>query len=216
MSYILDALRKAEQERTLGQVPELKTMHTPLRQPSERHWSKILLGLVLAINGVALLAVLFIKYEETFDIARLTSATPELENLARSRNSPRMDSSFAEQSELPSPSPRKSTSVAALTQPPVSPSSVVEDFSSSESIQRMAAAVPPWSQPTLESPGAMPALHLDIHVYDETQSNSFVVINSARYREGEQLQEGPLLESIRADGVVLSYQGRRFRLPVGP
>ena len=33
MSYILDALKKADQERTLGEVPDLETPHWGERRP---------------------------------------------------------------------------------------------------------------------------------------------------------------------------------------
>jgi hypothetical protein len=34
-----------------------------------------------------------------------------------------------------------------------------------------------------------------------------------KYREGAELQDGPTLERIRRDGVVLSYDGLRFMVP---
>jgi len=34
-----------------------------------------------------------------------------------------------------------------------------------------------------------------------------------KYHEGNTLQEGPVLERIRRDGVVLNYQGLRFIVP---
>jgi len=38
------------------------------------------------------------------------------------------------------------------------------------------------------------------------------VINGRKYREGAQLTEGPRLESITPEGVVLASQGQRFTL----
>lgn len=59
----------------------------------------------------------------------------------------------------------------------------------------------------------IPILNLDLHVYSETPAGRFVVINSRKYKEGGQLAEGPRVETITKDGVVLSNQGRRFTLP---
>jgi general secretion pathway protein B len=60
---------------------------------------------------------------------------------------------------------------------------------------------------------ALADLHLDVHVYATKPSERFVYINMRKYREGATLAEGPVLESIRRDGVVLNYQGLRFVLP---
>ena len=40
----------------------------------------------------------------------------------------------------------------------------------------------------------------------------FVFVNSRKYREGDALQEGPVVEQITATGAVLSYRGARFKL----
>ena len=60
---------------------------------------------------------------------------------------------------------------------------------------------------------ALANLHLDVHVYATKPSERFVYINMRKYREGATLAEGPVLERIRRDGVVLNYQGLRFVLP---
>jgi general secretion pathway protein B len=59
----------------------------------------------------------------------------------------------------------------------------------------------------------LPALHLDFHAYDTTPQGRLVMINSHRMREGEALPEGVRLESITADGVVLSRGSSRYFLP---
>jgi general secretion pathway protein B len=58
-----------------------------------------------------------------------------------------------------------------------------------------------------------PELHLDVHVYATLPADRFVYINNRKYREGQTLEEGPTVERIRRDGVVLAYQGVRFLLP---
>jgi general secretion pathway protein B len=60
--------------------------------------------------------------------------------------------------------------------------------------------------------GGLPELHLDLHVYASTPQQRFIFVNSRKYREGEALQEGPVVEQITATGAVLSYRGARFKL----
>lgn len=56
-------------------------------------------------------------------------------------------------------------------------------------------------------------LHLDIHVYSDAPDERFVFINMVKHRERSRLEEGPVVIEIRADGVVLEYQGTTFLLP---
>ncbi len=58
----------------------------------------------------------------------------------------------------------------------------------------------------------VPMLNLDLHVYSNQPAKRFVMINSHKYREGDRLAEGPLVESITTDGAILSSQGQRFTL----
>jgi hypothetical protein len=61
--------------------------------------------------------------------------------------------------------------------------------------------------------GGVPEMHIDLHVYSANPQERFVFINKHKYREGETLQEGPRVEQITSDGVILSQHGRRFILP---
>jgi general secretion pathway protein B len=60
--------------------------------------------------------------------------------------------------------------------------------------------------------GGVPELHLDLHVYSPSPQQRFIFVNSRKYREGETLQEGPVVEQITADGAVLNHGGNRFKL----
>jgi general secretion pathway protein B len=60
--------------------------------------------------------------------------------------------------------------------------------------------------------GGMPRLHLDLHVYAARPQDRFVFVNSHKYREGDTLQEGPVIEQITPNGAVLDYRGSRFML----
>ncbi len=53
----------------------------------------------------------------------------------------------------------------------------------------------------------IPMLNLDLHVYSEAPAGRFVVINAQKYKEGGKLTEGPTVESITKDGVILVESG---------
>jgi general secretion pathway protein B len=73
--------------------------------------------------------------------------------------------------------------------------------------------LPTINETSLSGAQALPELHLDVHVFATRPADRFVYINMRKYREGATLEEGPTLERIRRDGVVLNYQGLRFLLP---
>ena len=76
--------------------------------------------------------------------------------------------------------------------------------------------LPSISEISLSGAQALPDLHLDVHVYATKPADRFVYINMRKYHEGAALQEGPTVERIRRDGVLLNYQGVRFILPRQP
>ncbi len=58
----------------------------------------------------------------------------------------------------------------------------------------------------------VPVLNLDLHVYATLPKERLVFVNSRKYREGDTLQEGPVVSQITPSGVVLEYQGRSYLL----
>ena len=58
----------------------------------------------------------------------------------------------------------------------------------------------------------VPALNLDLHVYTSNPAERMVFINSHKYREGDTLAEGPVVQQITPRGVVLEYGGRSYLL----
>ncbi|MCL4792184.1 MAG: general secretion pathway protein GspB, partial [Gammaproteobacteria bacterium] len=85
--------------------------------------------------------------------------------------------------------------------PPAKPSRIVAD-----------PALPTLDQLLGAGTLDLPPLNLDLLVYNESPSVRFVVINGRKYREGAQLSEGPALESITPEGVILGSRGQRFIL----
>ena len=94
----------------------------------------------------------------------------------------------------------------AASPPPVTPGSVT--------LAPEPEPVPPLETLSASARRGIPALNLDIHIYSAAPDKRFVVINGRRYREGERLGEGPVLESVTRDGAILRQDGQRFRLSV--
>jgi general secretion pathway protein B len=100
----------------------------------------------------------------------------------------------------------------AVSEYPTSPGSVVyQQVPDGGATAGPASALPTIDEIGLQ--GGVPELHIDLHVYAESPQGRFVFINKRKYREGETLQEGPRVEEITRNGVVLNQHGRRFILP---
>ena len=223
MSYILDALRKAEQERHLGQPPTL-TAAPPLAEPtrSRRFWYGVT---VLALGLNALLLAFFLGRSQPAPqpasvaapaVAVPSSATP----VPRSLSSTSAASEGEGASVVPRQEPVGQTVESEPARPTVAPASREKHqkpawpiVPGSVTIAPVPELAPPEPLSAADRRG-MPALNLDIHIYSADPDKRFVVINGRHYREGERLSEGPVLESVVRDGAILRQDGRRFRLSV--
>ena len=196
MSYILDALRKSQQEHHLGEVPTLGSV--PPQVVRGRAW-----GVIAAVAGVALLV------GGGFGLALLTGAGPR-PDLAQPGDDTRGTALVAAPSVAPLRGPSDtplaaSPAPAALAPQPVTP-------------QPQAMASPPIVQARLladlapEVRASLPDFELNVHIHSPDPRGRFVFLNNSRYREGEQTREGARVEAITAAGVVLDYHGTRFRL----
>lgn len=97
--------------------------------------------------------------------------------------------------------------------PPPAGASGTQVASSFEGVRRGTVSGLPTYQDVAPTLSGLPELRLDLHVYADDPQSRFVFLNMRRMREGDALPEGVQLESITADGAVLSYRGTRFVLP---
>lgn len=202
MSYILDALKKAEQERDLGRVPRLETMHD--NAPHRARALPWLIAAILLINAAAL--IWWLRPGAHSDVvgpvrqAPLPAAPP-----------PRIA-----QAAPALPAAPQITRVPAplIIAPPVAAEPVTPAPPQAPVAPPTPAAtsVPLLRDLPADFRASVPPLSLDVHVYAPSATGRFVLINMKKYHEGEQLAEGPRIEEITEEGVVLSYQGQQFRI----
>lgn len=72
--------------------------------------------------------------------------------------------------------------------------------------------LPSYNDIVLSGRANLPPLHLDIHVYAQAPERRFVFVNNRKYREGERIDEGGRVDRITPDGVILEHRGYRFEL----
>jgi general secretion pathway protein B len=250
MSYILEALRKAERERNVGQVPDLTAVCALPPPPARKLWPWLLLVGVLSINA-AVLAWVFIPHGQS--ATGQTAAPGSTVGAPRQAAAPSSGQLTAADFAAPAPPPAPKEAPEVVAKPPPvkiakqEPPSVPESPRTrragtvrTESLDNPSLAtrtplpVPPPVEEQRPMPGKAPAatpkrptlpsdsplapnyvapeLSMDVHVYSEKPDQRFVLINSRRYREGEQLKEGPVVEAITREGALLRYGEQRFML----
>ena len=223
MSFILDALKKSEIERQRQSMPGLMDAPTSLRRGRLPVWA-IILGCLLAINIVVLIVVLMRNGGPP-----VASTSAGHETSPAGLKPPAVDEHFSPLGSAPvyapeipvPPAEASSNESAAAANAPHAvaqraaphtlrrPDPVLVDEEPTENDE----VLPSISEINLTGDQALPEMHLDVHVYATKPADRFVYINMRKYKEGNTLQEGPVLERIRRDGVVLNYRGLRFILP---
>jgi len=209
MSFILDALKKSENERHLQSGPsfaDVKSAAPAARLP--KLW--IAIGLLLAIN-VIVLGSLLARRVNTIPAGAPAASVPAR---IASASSPTTTHS-APPASLPAPLPAAAAPpepvVGQETDPPPAPEPrldrpVTDSYASEDSLPTMNDVI-------AQGQATLPDLHLDMHVYGEKPADRFVSINSHTLREGMLVQDGLRVERITRQGVVLNYRGLRFLLP---
>jgi general secretion pathway protein B len=210
MSFILDALKKSENDRQQQSNAEFASVPTSPVTPSIPRWVWIA-GFLLAIN-LAVLIVLLLKPGP----APLQSSVPSLpEAIDTPHATTEPASSFEERVATAELNPPDQQLDDAATMAIEAPTQLVSPvlISQNPSAIPKADLYPSIQEVRASGLSSLPDLHLDIHVYGEEPKDRFVFINMAKSREGSQLAEGPTVREITPDGVLLEHQGQSFLLP---
>jgi general secretion pathway protein B len=239
MSFILDALKKSENDRQRQAAPALFEVKVAAPRRSFPLWA-VALGILLIVNVVALAWVLARRQDAP---ATAQTAPPAAVPAAVQGQAPAGMVTVPATVTLPttvnipiSSAPTVSVANAApeygvATSPPADEpllegeeTPIPPDYDASDyrpaitpaQAGAIAAArrngMVPSRDEVLAQGTQLPDLRLDLHVYDPQPANRFVFINMRKLREGESLPEGVRVDQITTTGAELSYQGKRFSL----
>lgn len=212
MSFILDALKKSENERQLNAPPEFATVPAEPDSPGAPRWLW-LLGVLLLINLIVVVALLTRDTPPPVaagnaDVATVTEpaiASPPArpadafaDRLEEARRN--LTERGDETSTAVNPPPADAEPARRKSQPPATAGA------------NSLALLPSLDELRLNGEVDLPDMHVDIHVWSENASERFVFINMDKYRERDTMSAGPVVAEITREGVVLEYRGRRFML----
>ena len=232
MSYILDALTKAAQQRD-RQVPVVQRLLSPAPRPrSSWHYASGRLLAALAVNAVLLAAVLFwwLRPAAVTAPSEPIAAAPEsIATPAPPVTSPRalvkLEPLPSAETKVEKPAPSRLEPSAPAVPPPAAPPVAVAPAPapSSPATPRPRSGTPTIQATPAPAPAPAPrppaspetaSLRLEALIYADAPAERMVFINGRRYREGDSVDGRLRIEEIREEGVELSDQGRRFTLRV--
>jgi general secretion pathway protein B len=236
MSFILDALKKAEAERQRQTGPTL--LEVRVTQPRRRFplWI-VIIGILLGIN-ILLLAVFVLRRPAVAanpPAAVVAPAAMSTAPVAAAAPATAPPTTAAPATTPPTAAAAAPAIVAPVPFMPTSPAGNIAADADSDGAD-LAAQNPADFQPAVPANGTgantrrsgetshreppslsdvdsdLPDLRLDLHVYAAHPADRYALINMHRVREGDVLPDGPRVIAIDRDGVELSYRGMDFML----
>ena len=226
MSYILEALKKAQAERARGAVPGVDAQPVPTMAPRApaRQW----LWPTGALAALALGAVLFWpasdKERHSASVEPTPPATvPAWESAVRPpapASAPATSTPAAPASAASTTNVAASPTPAAAPQPPARPARKMGEIASAANSTPASAPAPapvPERVALLQELPAqiqreIPPIAINGYLYASKPADRSVLINNRLRREGDQLADGLTLEKLLPSEMVLNYRGYRYRV----
>lgn len=216
MSYILDALKKSEQQRGHGEVPDVQTIHSSslnYRNEKKPYWPYILIT-VVTFNLIAIVYFIF-SNDPTATTAQVSdtqksavvinqntvkATPPENKKTAVNRGS-------AEKKITPIAEIKKTTAPVIIDKPEQIPAShtipvenvieaksnIVEFYELPESMQLR-----------------IPSIVISAHIYSSNPLQRSIVVNNQFLEEGDYVIDQLILDEITSNGAIFDFEGTRF------
>lgn len=236
MSYILEALKKSDQQRQRGATPTLQAAQVTVAAPKRPLF--IYYGLLAAVLLAAGIMIGWlhpwqpeqpspetepVAAKSPFPISQQATpapltAPPEIPGkTAQEFPAPNLTPAGQPVPVLGVMKPNNPAFVSATTPSTGTPSAAapspdktVQKSASIAGVAQEQKAIPMAELP-LQIQHEIPAMTVQLHAYSSVPSERLVYINSTRLREGESLMLGLRLEQITPDGMIFSYKGYRFQ-----
>ncbi len=227
MSYILEALKKAEQKREQEEPSKVPTFLVGPVRDSGRHvrWPYVVAAALVVFLNAVLVIWHFIPSRAPHQTPPSVRTASPVQAPVRAESPPvapviiREPSKTVRKSEAPA-SPQKSTPVFVLPDEPAKSVPASEAAPSPETRVERAqprtggkifslAELPPAIR------NALPQFRVSGHAYTPEPRTRVVRINEKILQEGQELSPGLKVEEIVQGGIIMSYGGYRFRVDIG-
>ena len=232
MSYILNALRKSEQER-LKQQADSAAGKMLGHQPQVGQKSYKLIIVIVLVNLVALSGLGWYVLRKD-PAARLPETTPAMtapnntqtkQEVIKPVTTPKPTPPLAKKADPATPS--IANLINAKKNSSVSPKALKPIEKKPEPLAEIKPVVPmpikpstnsktpsiPWlSELSPEFRRTVPDLKINVFVYAKEPAERFVMIDMVKYTVGQHIKDSLALREIRADSLVVEYNHQLFRI----
>lgn len=216
MSYILEALKKAQAERELGSAPTIHAVpvhSAPVRSAASRKPLLVGLGAGALIAGVAAFAMLRQSVPPPQAVVVATAPAPQPRVIAtppapppvvEARPAPKPPVAVTKPVEpKPQPAPERAPPPAKPEPAPVA----------AVAPQPVEDSAPPLSQLPEAIQREVPQIAVGGYIYSANPADRLLLIDKVLRREGEEVAPGLVLERLLPKAAVMNYRGYRYRLP---
>lgn len=216
MSYILDALKRADAERERGHVPGLHSQGTPAPAVGAARPRRTGLPMVVGITTMVLAVAAVLWWWRTApgqapppsSVVQAPAAVmekPVTANVTESAPAaPTLPILAPAPVAAPPPAPSPATAVATAPAKP----------STAPSIPPAPAAASPDGQPLPASaaPASAPPVKVSGVTYSSNASHRMLIANGKVVREGEEIEPGLKVEVISPRSAILNHRGSRYNI----
>lgn len=233
MSYILEALRKAEAERRRGTVPDLHAQMLPAGAPSGTVTAPARSSVWGWLAGAALLTMaagaawVWLGRSQAPAVAVLPpGGAPAMAAAPLQAEAASVPAAPAPSAPAAAPAPAADKAPARKSPPakrkvavkaparPKPPAPAKTDNAPQVQAPAAPARVPALAELPGELRQQVPALAIGGSVYSPQPSARMVVVNGQVFQEGNTLTPDLKLEQIRQKSAVFSIRGTRFEVPL--
>lgn len=216
MSYILEALKKAQAERQLGSVPTLDAMPAyNSAAPAPRNkllWLALvvlalLVGLLLWRQMQAAVSPKLAEASVALASAPVAQSTPPVAvpiAAPKVADAPKVALKVAPVAEAPVKAPRPLVVAKVQPQPqPQPPAPVVASEPAFPSLRELPEPIQ----------RQIPAIAIGGYIYSKNPADRLLLIDKSLRSEGDELAPGLMLEKLQPTAAIFNYRGYRYRVP---
>ena len=228
MSYILEALKKSQAERQLGELPSIHApqvqLHDGAASASARRTP---VWLALGGVAVAVAAALLLWQPWQADAAAPAVAAVVPAVLAQAVPAP-LPVAAPPAAVAPAPvaafvPPAATAAPVHHARPVAEPKQETPGQAVSPPVAAPAPAVPPTPAAEESVPGMrdlpepiqrqIPAIAIGGYIYSKNPADRLLLIDKVLRHEGEELAPGLVLEKLQPKAAIFSFKGYRYRVP---
>lgn len=228
MSYILDALKKSDNERKQGDVPNLQTVHIPISVEPQTQW--VLYGFITVLLLVLAFVIGMMISDGSSDSAiQQTGQSRDRDSEVDDGYAPEVKQKVASRQEIQKVTPqqtdeglsnstgqqpRKLDAVpVAEVEPVIQPQAISPGIKSKSHVPDL-SKIPYLEELPDYQQQSIPEMVFAGHVYSTNPDNRSVIINDYFMSEGDTVVQGIDVVEITTSGVVFSFHDTYFRMDI--